>query len=77
VNRQSHARPETSPPGGLVALLSRWETHGGQWQVLAETEEWLTVGLVRCDGGEEMGRVTGTRTAELTAYLGGRTTSSA
>jgi hypothetical protein len=75
-SREGHSRPETEPPGGLVAMLSRWETQGGHWRVVHETEAWLTVGLLSCDGGEEMSRVTGSRTAVLTAFLGGRTASS-
>ena len=51
-------------------MLSRWETQGGQWRVVNETEAWLTVGLVSCDG-EEVSRVTGARTAVLTAFLDG------
>jgi hypothetical protein len=44
--------------------------------VVSETDAWLTIGLMSCDGGEEMSRVTGSRTAVLTAFLGGRTASS-
>jgi hypothetical protein len=73
-SREEHGRPETGPPGGLVDVLSRWETQGGHWRVANETEAWLTVGLMSCDG-EEMSRVTGSRTAVLTAFLDGRTTS--
>lgn len=75
VSREGHHRPETGPPGGLVDVLSRWETRGGHWRVVNETEAWLTVGLMSCDD-EEMSRVTSSRTAVLTAFLGGRTTSS-
>lgn len=56
----------------LVGRLSRWETSGGHWRILRETDDWLTVGLYTCDGGEEMGRASGARTAELTTFLGGR-----
>lgn len=62
--------------GDLVAVLSRWEVQGGQWRVVTETEARLSVGLMSC-GGEEMGRVTGSRTTVLTAFLDGRTASSA
>ena len=72
---EGHSRPETGLPGGLVDVLSRWETQGGHWQVVNETEAWLTVGLMSCDD-EEMSRVTASRTAVLTAFLDGRTTSS-
>lgn len=73
-SRDGHRRPETGLPGGLVDVLSRWETRGGHWRVVNETEAWLTVGLMGCDG-EGMSRVTGSRTAVLTAFLGGRTSS--
>jgi hypothetical protein len=66
--------PETGPPDGLVAVLSRWETQGGHWRVVSETGAWLTVGLMSCDD-EEMSRVTAARTAVLSAFLDGRTTS--
>jgi hypothetical protein len=56
-------------------MLSRWETQGGHWRVVNEAGACLSVGLMSCDG-EEMSRVTGSRTAVLTAFLGGRTTSS-
>jgi hypothetical protein len=55
-------------------VLSRWETQAGHWRVVNEAGAWLSVGLMSCDG-EEMSRVTGSRTAVLTAFLGGRTTS--
>lgn len=74
----SHERnrhPEAEPPGGLVVVLSRWETQGGHWRVLNETEAWLTVGLVSCDE-QEMSRITSARTAVLTEFLGGRLESS-
>lgn len=62
-------------PGDLVDVLSRWADSGGHWRILEEADHWLTVGLYSCDGGEEMTRVTGARTAVLTAYLMGRTES--
>jgi hypothetical protein len=74
-SREDHRRLETGPPGGLVDVLSRWETQGGHWRVVNETGTWLTVGLMSCDG-EEMSRVTSSRTAVLAAFLDGRTTSS-
>lgn len=59
----------------LVAELSRWETSGGHWRILEESDGWLTVGLFTCDGGEEMGRASGARTDPLTTFLAGRTQS--
>jgi hypothetical protein len=55
-------------PGGLVAVLSQWETRGGRWRVVTESEGWVTVGLMS-DGGEEVSRVTGARTAVLASFL--------
>lgn len=63
-------------PGDLVDVLSRWENSGGHWRILGDADHWLTIGLYSCDGGEEMARVTGARTAALTTYLMGRTESS-
>ena len=38
----------------FVAMLRRWEDAGGLWQVLGRHREEITVGLYRCDGGEEV-----------------------
>lgn len=40
-----------------IAALERWIASGGHWEVLAESEGQATVGLLTCDGGEEMDRV--------------------
>ena len=74
--RDERRRRGAEASDGLVAVLSRWELQGGQWRVVTETEAWLTIGLMSC-GGEEMSRVSGSRTTVLTAFLGGRTASSA
>jgi anti-sigma factor ChrR (cupin superfamily) len=58
----------------VVAQLRRWEQSGGNWLVLARTDDTATVALLTCDAGEEVDRVTGTG-PELLAYLGGRTRS--
>jgi hypothetical protein len=39
-----------------VALLRRWEDAGGLWRVLSRDAGGVTVGLYRCDGGEETDR---------------------
>lgn len=57
-----------------AAELERWETSGGHWRVLSRSEGSVVVGLFTCDGGEEMGRVTGS-VAELDGVLAGRTRS--
>ena len=38
--------------------LRRWEAFGALWEVVRRTESELTVSLCRCDGGEEVGRIT-------------------
>lgn len=52
----------------VVAVLRRWELFGGRWRVLARTESDVTVGLLTCDGGQEMSRVTAT-SDEFDAFL--------
>ncbi len=39
------------------AALDRWIASGGQWDVVAESGDRVTVALCTCDGGEEMDRV--------------------
>ncbi|HWI43248.1 MAG TPA: hypothetical protein VNS81_06475 [Nocardioides sp.] len=40
-----------------AAALRRWVVSGGHWEVLAERDGAVTVGLFTCDGGEEMDRL--------------------
>ena len=40
-----------------LASLRRWIDSGGHWEVVAERESEVTVGLFTCDGGEEMDRL--------------------
>jgi hypothetical protein len=75
VTRSRRDRPESDPPGGLVQVLSRWEESGGHWEVLDLSDDWIEIGLLSCDGSEQMGRVSGARTSVLRHYLGGRTSS--
>jgi uncharacterized protein len=58
----------------FVAQLRRWEDAGGVWRVLTRDRDAVTVGLYRCDGGEEADRFVATdpRVAE---FLAGRTSS--
>ncbi len=44
--------------GEAVAALRRWEDLGGTWEVLTRTPTRVTVALCRCDGGEEVDRLT-------------------
>ena len=41
-----------------VAILRRWADAGGRWAVIARRPGSVTVGLYRCDGGEEVDRFT-------------------
>lgn len=72
---EGHGRPESEPPGGLVEVLARWEDSGGHWQVLSSSADWIDIGLLACDGKEQMSRVSGARTTVLHAYLAGRASS--
>jgi len=56
-----------------LETLRRWETAGGQWQVLSRSPSGLVVALLRCDGGEEAHRFTSPGPA-LAAYIGDRET---
>lgn len=64
----------SEPSSEPIAVLERWEISGGHWQVLSQSDAWITIGLLSCGGHEEMSRVTA-RTAELSAFLRGRTQS--
>lgn len=39
-------------------ILRRWSDSGAHWKVIGRHGEALTIGLFRCDGGEEMDRIT-------------------
>ena len=52
-----------------VADLERWLASGGEARVLGHDGPDLVVGLVTCDGGEQMGQVIGPET-ELAPLLG-------
>ncbi|MFD1860522.1 hypothetical protein EHW97_13210 [Aeromicrobium camelliae] len=45
--------------GEAIARLERWEAHGGAWQLLDDGASTgrARVALLRCDGGEEVGRL--------------------
>ena len=73
-------RVEDVVPGGageprsgpdLVAALQRWQDFGAVWQVLDRSPGGVTVGLFRCDGGEEAGRFTSSA-PELLAFVAGQ-----
>jgi hypothetical protein len=54
-----------------VEVLRRWEASGAVWEVLAESGQELTIALLTCDAGEEMGRVQ-SADPDLKAYVGDR-----
>lgn len=51
-----------------VATLLRWEQSGAHWSVISRRRAAVTVGLFRCDGGEEVDRITSSDPA-LLAFL--------
>jgi hypothetical protein len=55
----------------LVETLLRWEESGAVWRVVASSPSRVTVALLRCDGGEEVERLTTTNPATL-AFVAGR-----
>jgi hypothetical protein len=58
----------------FVAVLHRWEVAGGVWRVLDQDRDTVTVGLYRCDNGEEADRFVATD-PRVTEFLAGRTSS--
>ncbi len=48
-----------------VGELRRWQDAGAHWQVVSQTATSVTIALLRCDGGEEVGRFTSTDPALL------------
>ena len=62
------------PGTDFVALLRRWEDAGGVWRVLGQDRDAVTVGLYRCDDGEEADRFVATD-PQLAQFLVGRTSS--
>ena len=57
-----------------VEILERWQCFGATWRVVSLTEESVTIALCRCDGGEEVQRLTATD-GDLLRWLAGRTSS--
>ena len=48
--------------------LRRWEDAGGQWHLVAQNESLVRIALCRCDGGEEVQRIT-SRDPALMRYV--------
>jgi hypothetical protein len=55
----------------LVADLERWEDLGAVWRVVHRSPGSVTIALLRCDGGEEVDRLTTTDPHTL-AFVGRR-----
>jgi hypothetical protein len=62
------------PEEDFVARLRRWEDAGGVWRVLGRDLGAVTVGLYRCDAGEETDRFRADD-PRLAQFLAGRTSS--
>ncbi|WP_017572369.1 hypothetical protein [Nocardiopsis halotolerans] len=54
-----------------VETLVRWEEHGAVWRVVERAGSGVTVALCRCDGGEEVDRLS-SDAPELLAFVDGR-----
>lgn len=54
-----------------VAVLRDWADSGAQWIVIGRRGALVTVGLYRCDGGEEVDRIT-SDDPRLLEFLDGR-----
>lgn len=57
-----------------VTVLQRWHDAGAQWKVIARHAATITVGLYRCDGGEEVDRIV-SDDPHLREFLAGRLSS--
>jgi hypothetical protein len=57
-----------------VEELQRWEDAGAVWEVVSRTDTSVTIGLLRCDGGEEVDRFT-SNDRRLLVFIGDRTRS--
>ena len=58
----------------LVGELERWQDAGAVWRVVHRGPDGVAVALLRCDGGEEVGRLTSDAPA-WRSFLTGRDTS--
>jgi hypothetical protein len=58
----------------LTEVLTRWHQAGAVWRVVARSRSQATVALCRCDGGEEVERLTTAHPGTL-RFLAGRDSS--
>ena len=54
-----------------AAELQRWQDAGAVWEVVARSGGSVTIGLLRCDGGEEVDRFS-SDDPRLLAFIGNR-----
>lgn len=66
------ADPSRPTRPDLIEALHRWEAAGGTWRVAGRTSGSITVALLRCDGGEEVDRLSSQDPQSVQA-LAGRT----
>ena len=59
-------------PMNTIEVLERWEQFGATWRIVGRTRGSVTISLCRCDGGEEVQRITSSD-PDLLAWLAGRT----
>ena len=57
-----------------VDILRRWSDSGAVWRVLSRRGGTLVIGLYRCDGGEEVDRIT-SNDPRLGVFVAGRESS--
>jgi hypothetical protein len=62
---------ESRSGADLVEALRRWEDFGAVWRVLDRDATAVTIGLFRCDAGEEVGRLV-SGAAELVSFVDDR-----
>ena len=56
---------------GRAAELQRWQDSGAVWEVFARSAGSVTIGLLRCDRGEEVDRFS-SDDPRLLAFIGNR-----
>ncbi|HEY5051466.1 MAG TPA: hypothetical protein VII50_11235 [Acidothermaceae bacterium] len=67
-------RPDGVFEPGAIEVLERWQNFGATWRVVSRIEGSVTLSLCRCDGGEEVQRLTSSD-VDLLGWLAGRTSS--
>jgi hypothetical protein len=72
-HRRGDHRDDDWPHTTLERLL-RWEQFGASWRVAAHDGSQVVIALCRCDGGEEVDRLT-SADADLLAFVGDRRSS--